>query len=487
MLVWGSLFGLLAFLLVLGGADTAHAQTFNPTLEITIDSPEPEANSSFTVDLNVPEGDVNFAGIVAFIPGDWGITPGDQIPIGAIVGELNSQAQLGLFNNACSNVLPVNFRFLNSSIDIDDTVSYEDTFEDEDGDGEDDDTVGDFAQDKDNSGIPDAFEKYPDFINRVLVDENDQPLQPIRRSAGITIVAGLSILLQFLIFEPGTDLGFDLIPSDVELGYPSVTLLLNAGDPESIPEPSPINDFCTPLVTTNITFGVSRDNPCTDDSVPVAELDPLCEVTGFSLDEDPTTPDESGHVLFTNPQDGTYTYTTIAVGMRDADGDSYENFLDTCPFTANEGEPRIQGDGDADNDGMDAACDPNDNETNSDEDLDGYVNRGDNCPLVANGENEDNQADEDSDLIGDACDPDPDDADAQGLLQLVEISDAVIIGTGEGAGGPPAGFEGSDSGDDGGSSTAIIIIIVVIAAVVVVGGGAFYVMRRGSGGGGTPA
>ena len=477
LLVGAILLGIL--IIVLGGADTVHAQTFNPVLEVTVANPEPEANSDYTVDFSLPDGDVQFAGIVAFIPPDWGVTPGDEIPVGALVGQLTSQAQLGLFNNACNNVLPVLFNLLNSSIDINDTVPYEDT---------DDNNVDDFAEDKDNSGIPDAFEKYPDFINRVLEDEGGQPQQPIRRSAGITIIAGTPILLQFLIFEPGTFIDED-IPFDEELGYPSVTLLINAGDPDIVPVPGPINDFCSPLLTQNTSFGISKDNACTDDSVPVEELDPLCEVTGFHQADEgvTTTPDESGHILFTNPQDGTYTFVIEAVGQRDADDDGYENSLDTCAFDPNEGEPRIGGDGDADNDGLDAACDPDDNVVNSDEDLDGYVNRQDNCPLTANGDAEDNQHDEDLDQIGDACDPDPDDADAQGVLQFVEVSSDVVIGTGTGPGGPPSGFESGTAdggGGDGGGGSALIIIIVVIAVVVVGGGGAFLYMRRGSGGGG---
>jgi len=481
----GILVALLAFLLVLGGADTAQAQTFDLTIELTIDNPEPEGNSEFTTDLILPDGDVNFAGLVAFVPGDWGVVPADEIPIGAIVGELTSQATLGLFNNACNNVLPVRFTFLNSSIDTSDTVPFDDT---------DGDNIEEWVEDNDQNGLPDAFDKYPEFITRVLVDENDRPLQPIRRSAGITIVAGINVLLQFLIFEPGTFIDEEL-PNDEELGYPTVILLQNAGDPESDPEPSPINDFCTPLLSSNTTFAISKDNPCTD-NVPLDELDPICEKIGatFEIPEvGGTVPDEAGHVLFVNPQEGTYTFTTIAFGLRDADGDGYENFLDTCPLDPNEGNPRVGGDGDADEDGLDAACDPDDSVTNSDEDLDGYVNRQDNCPLVANGQDETNQADKDLDQIGDVCDPDPDDAELQGELLRSVVTADVIIGTGEGPGGPPSGFEsGGDGGGgdgDGGLSTGAIIgiIIGVIAAVIVVGGGAFYVRRRGSGGGGAAA
>lgn len=483
-LLTGALLGLLVVVLLLGTADTARAQTFNPTLDVSLENPEPNANSNYTVDFNLPDGDVQFGGVVAFIPPEWGVTPGDEIPIGALVGELTAQSTLGLINGPCNNSLTVIFRFLNSSTDPYDTVPFLDTDENDD---------EDFVEDKDNSGLPDAFEYYPDFISRLIMDEKDEvPHTPIRRAAGITVVAGVNVLLQFLIFEPGTFIDED-IPNDEELGYPTVTLLQNAGDPDYDPEPTSITDFCTPLTSTNTTFAVSMDNACTDDVDPDT-LDPLCEISGYPLDivvDGPeTTPDERGITLFTNPQDGTYTFTTVSVGQRDADGDGYENGLDTCAFVPNDGNPRTR-EADEDTDGLDSACDPDDSITNSDEDLDGYLNRQDNCPLEPNGENETNQRDTDDDLIGDACDPNPDNEETEGELIIVQLEKEIIVGTGEGPGGPPEGGDGAADGDDdgGGGATLIIIIVVVIAAVVVVGGGAFFFLRRGgtSGGGGAAA
>ena len=73
------------------------------------------------------------------------------------------------------------------------------------------------------------------------------------------------------------------------LGYPSVTLLQNAGDPDANPEPGPITDFCTPLTSHNVSFGVSKDNKLT---------------TGV---------DETGYNVSVNPKAGTYTFTTVGV------------------------------------------------------------------------------------------------------------------------------------------------------------------------------
>ena len=204
-----------------------------------------------------------------------------------------------------------------------------------------------------------------------------------------------------------------------------------------------------------------------------------------------TQPDESNFPLFTNPEEGSYTFTAIAAGQRDADGDGYENSLDTCAFVPNEGNPRVSGDGDFDGDGLDAACDPNDDDLNSDEDLDGYTNRQDNCPLVANGEFEEdipgvgNQRDTDDDTIGDACDPNPDNEKTEGELIIVPVSQDITIGPGSAPSEDetPAADEtpvADGEEDDGGGGATIFIIIAVIAAVVVIGGGAFLLMRRGS-------
>ena len=400
-LLGGAFLGLLALLLVLSGADSSRAGTFSPVLKVTIADPEPEANSDFTTDFNIPEGDVNFAPLVSFIPKYWGITAGDKVPIGAVSGELSAQATLGLINGACNTILPVPFTMLNASIDTEDTVPYLDT--DENGTGE-------IAEDKDKNGLKDAIDKYPDFINRVLKDESDKPLQPLRRAAGITVVAAsVNVILQFLIFEPGTLIDASL-PSDVELGYPTLTLLQNAGDPGAIPVPNPITDFCTPLISTNTAFGVSQDNPDTKNV------------------------DESGEVLLANPKDGKYTFTNYALGQRDADDDGHENALDPCPFHADPNwDPRASDlDDDPDSDGIPNSCDPTpDEDTNfRDHDLDGYFNRGENCPLVPNGTapGQSNQNDSDLDAIGDECDSSPNSPD--GHVHVTCVVNPVDIGSG---------------------------------------------------------
>jgi hypothetical protein len=467
LLSWGAMVAVLATVLLLGKADTAFAEaTFNPELNVALATPTPETPSDYTVKFNLPKGDVNFAGVIAFIPPEWGVVTGDKVPVGADVGKLTAQSTLGLINAACNQDVPVEFNMKNGSIDRSKTISFDDL---------DENNTRDFAEDGNGDGNDDAIDLYPDFLDRI-VDE-----QPIRRSAGITLVAGTPVLLQFLVFEPGILIRDD-IPNDPELGFPSVTFLQNIGDDSAVPAPGVITDFCTPLVTDNLTLGQTPD----------------------------------GVKLFVNPTDGTSTFTTLGRGQRDADGDGYENSLDTCALVPNVGNPRVNNDADLDSDGLDQACDPNDDAgsggTNSDEDGDGYLNRQDNCPLDANGEQEDNQADEDLDQVGDACDPDP--QTENGELLPAQLSFDIKIGAGGdspgqrpsetacpdcwdenwsiggsdgGNGGEPSGTKAPDdngtTSDDGGGSSALPIVIGVVAAVVIIGGGAALFMRRRSSGG----
>jgi hypothetical protein len=410
---------------------------------------------------------VNFAAVVSFIPLNWGVVPGNEIPIGTNVGSLSADATLGLINSACNQPLPVFFDMFNSSLDTGDTVSFDDL---------DNNGTADFAEilnrDQGNEHYESVL-KYPDVAVRLfedVVDKNGKFVGPIRRSSGISIVAGIPVLLQFLIFPPGSGIDEDL-PSDFDLGYPTVTVLQNAGDPDIVPEPGAITDFCSPLSTENVTFATAPD----DD-----EFGP-------------------GVKLFVNPGDGEHTFTTVSFGQRDVDGDGYENSLDTCPYDINVGSPKVTMDGDLDNDGLDAVCDPNDDPAtggvDSDEDADGYVNRQDNCPLIPNGEEETNQADEDSDQIGDVCDTDPEVED--GDLEFSRLEQVVTIGTGTGPGDPPSveaclpqtcfrpseDGSGNGNGDGDGSNTGVIIaiIVAVIAAVAIIGGGATMMMRRREG------
>jgi len=123
----GVVLSVLAFVAVLGGTDPSSAGTFNPTLSIVLADTAAETPSDFTSDFGVPKGDVNFAGVVSFIPSDWGIVNGADIPVGEDVGFLTAAATLGLIGVACNSDVPVEFNMKNGSLDRTDTVSFNDT------------------------------------------------------------------------------------------------------------------------------------------------------------------------------------------------------------------------------------------------------------------------------------------------------------------------------------------------------------------------
>ncbi len=189
-----------------------------------------------------------------------------------------------------------------------------------------------------------------------------------------------------------------------------MSVLNDLGDPAAAPTPGEaITDFCTPLATTTVVFGLSEDNPDTGD-------------------------DEAGYEVRRNPAwGGTYTFRCYAESMRDADGDGYENYLDTCPFDANvDPSPKEVG-GHPDQDGIDSACDPDPTVPcwegvsfiwSRDCDRDNFYNRGDNCPLVGNRD----QADRDADDIGDACDPNPDTPDGEPIVWTQEADVEIRLG-----------------------------------------------------------
>ena len=412
---------MLALVLMVASSDRAYA-AFTPTGTISVVDPSPGANSDIVADFNIQSPSVNFGGLIAFSPPEFTFTPGGDIPDGAIAGQLASTATLGLISSACNQSLLVNFTMLDATLNKSVTTPFLDP--QVKGGNPGGDTEGDLDHQFDigNDGLPLGVTRYPDYLTRIFETQT-----PLARTYGQTEVSGIPVSLNFLLFAPGTVFQDGKLPTDPRLGYPSVTVLQSIGDPDAIPQPGAITDFCSPLVTKNTNFGITQDNP-------------------------DTTADEGGVIRITNPSEaGTYTFATWAAGLRDADGDGWENLLDVCSLTANPGwDPRervIAGQtGDIDGDALPDACDPFPNETGPisggvfDEDRDQYGNRQDNCPLVANsfgsdvaGEvGTDNQADEDSDQIGDACDPNPNVED--GARPAICILSAIDIG----AGGTPA-------------------------------------------------
>ncbi|KPK21332.1 MAG: hypothetical protein AMJ76_02860 [Dehalococcoidia bacterium SM23_28_1] len=233
-------------------------------------------------------------------------------------------------------------------------------------------------------------------------------------------------------------------------------------DPTGPLVPDQITDLCPPLSTDTYDYAFTLDNPNT---------------TGV---------DESGYVWRTNPElPGTYSFTCWSTSFRDADNDDYDNDIDTCPHIANNGDARVLYSGDADGDGLDSACDPNDADNLRDPDGDGFPNRQDNCPLVSNT----SQDDTDLDGIGDACDQDDwnndgdttdpgeptgfDSATPDGEYAEVTTTDDILISS-VSVGGLAELPDVSDSS----SRTYIALAGLAAAALVALGAGAWYTRRR---------
>lgn len=343
---------------------------FHPDFAMAVGDATAGASAGLTYEIRLPADQSSFQAFFLTLPEEWRVTPGCALPLGANVGELTWVATLGIVNAPCNSNFPISFAMRNASIDTSQVFP----FVDDDGN-----IIDGFEQDKDGSGLPDVIERYPNLLDRVFAGR-----EPIRREVGLATIARIPVIAQTLLFGPLGDVG----------GQTLVILFQDFPTARTTVSRTAITDQCTPFALTLKEHG-----------------------TG-----------DKGEVLQQNPSAGSYTFALTAFGLRDADGDGIENALDTCPFDVNVGRPGIPGDGDADLDGLDAACDPNDLVANADQDGDGTLNRGDLCPLVPSGDRSGAQKDTDFDQIGDECDVygnGPDAGDGDVILSAVG-QDVVI-------------------------------------------------------------
>ena len=327
-------------------ADASTLGDFDPGFATHVSEDKAGAPSELTFAVDSREGDVQHLAFYITIPSDWPITPGCAIPLGVAIGSLSWKATLGILNNPCNTVIPIEFEMQNASTDPSDTIDLLD------GAGN---LVENFEKDNDGSGLADVIEKYPVQLKDLFPGRT-----PGRRSVGIASVARMPVIAQSLLFPP---------PKGSQ-GQTLVILFQDFANIRTTVPNSPISDQCTP-------FSLSMTNFAKTDG---------------------------GAVLIRTPPAGTYTFALTAFGLRDADDDGLENALDTCPFDMNVGDPRVTGSGDADQDGLDAACDPNDLVFDLDEDGDKHQNRGDLCALTPSTDSSGAQKDSDTDQIGDECD-----------------------------------------------------------------------------------
>jgi hypothetical protein len=414
LLVLGTVAAAAFFILFASRDVGAQEQFFTPCGGYEFASTAPNTTSDITATFGIGIGpdcilrspddnraQYNTGGLISFTPEAWGVAAGADIPDGSKIGTLHSDAVLGLFNNPCRTELTVNFDLVDGSIDTSDTIDAKPFGTT--------DRLSVLKDDTDGNGVMDGADRWPSYLNELFDHVPDLQSTVHARLFGVnaTAVPGLTVVLNFMIFKPGTQVS-ELIAIDPRLGYQSVTVL---NDPTGAAAPdSAVNDFCAPLYTNTVLTGK----------------------------------DASGADFRTNPGDGAYNFVTFTASQRDADGDGIENALDPCPYTPDpDWNPRgetVQNPGDQDGDLLPDSCDPFPTEqslctaasglSRTDEDCDKWMNSADNCPLVPNTDQLENESDRDA--IGDACDQNPTSLDGPVVLRCIVTTVQV------GAGGTPA-------------------------------------------------
>jgi hypothetical protein len=365
------------------------------------------AHPDITTTLDMASGDLNFSNVVTMFPnGDAGVgtvaLTTSAVSIGQEVGGLHSETRLGTLNQPCNVLFQVDFLFFNVAlpnmvggrVDTSTNISWPQPEGTSvrfgrwgapgagpilAGGGDPISTVGFGSLVADGTNNP--IVGYPHHLVRafdrdtVPADGGADSLNPFAVYGGLSKVAGTEwVPLYFVLFD---QTGSDALST---LGHPPLSLITSAmgapsvsvlNDPTAVQaSPSTITNFCTPLNVTAMLLGTTSPGSETR------------ATNGASA--------------------GTAFFLQYNASLRDTDQDSYENALDTCPLNVNAGNPRVALSGDADNDGIDSICDPDDTSGPNDFDGDGFDNRQDNCALVANPTQEEAEL-----TTGDAADKGP--------------------------------------------------------------------------------
>ncbi len=381
------------------------------------------ANADTTTYTAFAGPDAIFAANINFIPPSWGIgtlvSEGGDIVIDDLIGKLRSRSLLGFFlgggGGGCNAQTNVDFDIRAASVDPSAATATAFNIEgivdkaaigaaNPDGSGNDDqfqslqDDDGDYNNDGDvtdtgppyfeaggtypnANGIADGVERWPSYLIKTfdfdgdgVADDNELPLF---RAIGITDVSTTTVALNFLLMDIGQLQNSPTAPASQlvsALGFPNVTVLQDAGAP---PQPSPITDFCTSVLTRAVTCGtVDANNNMADG----------CDASAKVVRTNP--PVNTG--VAASPPTNTHIFYTFNVGQRDADNDGIDNTLDTCVFEPdNDGDGIVEDLSDRDRDGISDGPDPTPyNPRNA-------LLGGESEPILAN------------DLIPDGCDPAP--------------------------------------------------------------------------------
>jgi hypothetical protein len=372
---------LAAMLLIFAHSDNpAQAHTFHPSgAPVTLSDYNLGANADITIPFLLQAPDAWFDSYMLALASPEFLH--SSVTKGETVGYVLFDTMLGLVNQGCLTMIPVNFRLVEGSTDnspgntwgsVGPIVSPFQNYTQDDGDIDQDGHVDNPAYA--GNGVQDGADWYPTFLNALFGG-----LTPTHRYFGSQLVQGTStrVIIQIIMFNPGDLYNLPSIPSSELLtaaaGMPALVIL---NDPTAV-QPQQIEDFCSPLVTTTILCGMTDSDPDNPQSV-----DPDCDVGTGS------------EVRGTNPSSpGTYFLRTLTQSLRDADDDGIENWVDTCPLSGNPDnwDPRapihtnVANGADDDGDNIANVCDPQPGEpTTHDQDEDGWGNRVDNCPSVYN-------------------------------------------------------------------------------------------------------
>jgi len=216
----------------------------------------------------------------------------------------------------------------------------------------------------DTNDLPSYCDHYPAFLNDMFGD-----VKPRARYMGHSVVLAGSpaTMLEFVIFNPEA---LGALPTVVgqmgdTYGFIDFVVLDNPIAPVS---PSTITDFCGPLTSIPTLLGVTDGSYTVMPGPEPYEAAAFCPPGaggGVDNDGDGWVDDGclvksgagAGYVRNENPPahtglfgTGTHAIRTYSQSQRDVDNDGISNNLDSCPYIANHGV-------DADNDGLDRACD----------------------------------------------------------------------------------------------------------------------------------
>ena len=209
---------------------------------------------------------------------------GASVPTGAIVGQIALEDTESTSNSSCSNASFLVYDLLDASTNTADTVADSPRLPSASWPG---------FNDTNANNLPDAVDKYPNFLNSVYPG-----LTPRARSYGSLPagVAGINRVVNILTFEPGTNLP-GMSPA-ASLGY---IVVLVRQDPTAPAATSTISDVCSVSRYTRQDNGLTSNNPN-------------------------TAANEGGVVYRTNPAvNGSYPFFDYGQSARDLDNDGIEN------------------------------------------------------------------------------------------------------------------------------------------------------------------